>query len=87
MNGSDTKKIQSIKFSFTIIINIPVRISSFTFQTPTHFLFNLTNNKKKKMNDDNANTLIVICRMCNRWGVNFNPNFLCFDKIEPNCII
>lgn len=87
MNGSDTKKIQSIKFSFTIIINIPVRISSFTFQTPTHFLFNLTNNKKKKMNDDNANTLIVICKMCNRWGVNLNPNFLCFDKIEPNCII
>lgn len=42
MNGSGTKLIQSIQFSDTVLKNILVRISSFSFQITFNFLFYLT---------------------------------------------
>lgn len=42
-----------IKFSFTIFINIPVRVFSISLEILTHFRFNLN----KKLNDVNAKNL------------------------------
>lgn len=45
MNGSYAKQIQSIKYLFTISMNITVLISYISFQIPTQFLFSFKKNE------------------------------------------